>query len=121
MVKYIIIVNVLLAFKLGWDWYAKNKKKRIINHTKSAAIDGALYLAAAYLSFSGIILISGWIILAVGYRWLAFDVLFNLLNKDKWDHYGTSSKLDLWLTKLGKYHLAPKIGLIVLGVILILL
>ncbi len=121
MILFISIVNILLAFKLAWDWYANNKKKRIINHFRSALIDGFLYLIAAYLSFDTLILISGWVILAIGFRWLMFDFLFNIINNDKWNHYGKSAKLDVWLTKLGKWHLTPKFGIIITGIILIIL
>jgi hypothetical protein len=115
--QFIITVNILLAFKLAWDWYAKNKQKMVINHAKSAFFDGFVYVVAAWFSFglSGI----GWVIVAVGYRWIMFDILFNLINGDKWNHYGNSAWTDKQLKKLGKWHLIPKIGVIIIGIILI--
>ena len=116
---YIAIVNVLLVFKLWHDWHAKNVEKRIINHELSAVIDTFIYLVSAYWLFG--FSAAGWIISALAYRWIVFDVGFNLINKDKWDHYGKSSWLDRQLTKLGKFHLLPKLLLLALGIILITL
>lgn len=117
MVIFILIINVLLVFKLWWDFRAK-KSGRIINHEFSALVDGIIYLVSGWLLF-GFLDLAGWFILAVGYRWLTFDLFFNLINKDKWNHYGRSSKLDRFLLKLGKFHLLPKILLIMIGIWLI--
>lgn len=116
---FAIIVNLLLAFKLWWDYRAKNKKHRIINHGLSAAIDGLIYTVSAWFLFG--FDAGGWILLAIGYRWIMFDFLFNKLNDDDWDHYGLSSKLDRFMRVLGKWHLVPKILTIVLAVALILI
>jgi hypothetical protein len=123
---YIAMVIVLLSFKLVYDFRAKNTDKRIINHLRSALIDGFMYIGASFIlllwgeGFTHKVVI-GFIILSVGFRWLFFDILFNLLNKDKWNHYGKSSKLDRFLTKLGKFHLIPKLLIIIAGLILILI
>lgn len=58
--------------------------------------------------------------LAIGLRWLLFDLFFNLINDWEWNNYGSSSKLDKFLLNLGDFHLLPKIALIVLGIILII-
>lgn len=119
---YAIIVNLLLAFKVIWDYQAKNKEHRIINHARSAIIDGAIYVVASWLLFlPDVYTIAGAVILAVGYRWIAFDVSFNLANGDKWNHYGTSSVLDKLMTKAGKYHILIKAVPIVIGIILCLI
>ena len=118
MIAFILIVNALLIFKLWWDYRAKNVKHRIINHEQSAAIDGVIYIVSAWLLI-GFPVAAGWVILAVGYRWVMFDIIFNLLNKWKWNHYGKSSRLDRFLGKMGAWHLAPKTALIVLGIVLI--
>jgi len=116
---YIGVFILLLIFKLWWDYRAKNVKKRIINHELSALIDGTIYLVSGWflLGWS----VGGWLILVVGLRWLLFDIIFNMLNGWRWDHYGRSSGVDRFLIKMGKFHLAPKIGLILLGIILIIL
>ena len=116
MIYFIIIVNVLLAFKLWWDYRAKNKG-RIINHGLSAGIDGLIYVISAWFLFG--FDAGGWIVIAIGYRWIFFDLLFNKLNGWKWNHYGRSSWQDRQLKKLGKYHLIPKFALIIIGIIII--
>ena len=115
MICFLIAVNFLLAFKLGWDYYAKNVQKRIINHQRSAIIDGAIY-TACILYFG---LDYGWFFIALSFRWILFDLLFNLLNKDKWNHYGTSSVLDKFLSKTGKWHLVIKLIPAIVGIILL--
>ena len=115
---YAIIVNLLLAFKVIWDYQAKNEEHRIINHGRSAIIDGAIYVLAAWL-------LHGWVyiipltLIAVGYRWIVFDLAFNLANRDKWNHYGTSSVLDRFLTKMGNYHLLIKAIPVVAGLLIL--
>jgi len=119
VIFYILIVNGLLRFKLWWDWRAKNIKKRVINHSLSAAIDTFIYLVSSWYLFGWDA--GGWLILALGYRWLMFDIFFNLSNKDEWWHYGDSSKLDKFLVAMGNFHLVPKIALIILGITIIIL
>jgi hypothetical protein len=114
---FIIIVNLILVFKLFWDTIAKDSG-RIINHSLSAAIDGLLYTLSAWVCFGWDA--GGWIVLAIGYRWIVFDILFNIINGWKWNHYGTSSKLDKFLLSLGNFHLVPKILLIAIGILLII-
>jgi len=117
---YALIVTVLLAFKVVWDYIAKTSG-RIINHSRSALIDVSIYLfTASLLMYPNFLDILGAVILACGYRWIAFDIIFNLINNDKWDHYGTSSKLDVLMTKAGKYHLLIKAVPIIIGIILCL-
>jgi len=114
---YIIIVNALLAFKLWWDKRAKDKG-RVINHSLSAAIDVFIYVVSAWFCVGWDA--GGWIVLAIGYRWLMFDIIFNVINEWEWNHYGSTSRLDRWLTRLNGWHLAPKIILIIFGVLLII-
>jgi hypothetical protein len=99
MVWFIGIVNALLAFKLAWDWYAKNKQKRVINHTQSALIDGVIYVGSAIYLF-GLEQAAGWVIIAIAYRWIFFDLLFNLLNGWPLFYCGQSSKIDRLADKL---------------------
>ena len=115
---YILIINVLLGFKLWWDWRAKNIHKRIINHELSAAIDGLLYTVSAWFCFGWYA--GGWIVLAIGYRWIMFDLIFNLINDWEWNHYGSSSKLDKFLLNLGDFHLVPKLITLAIGILLII-
>jgi len=116
MIYFTLLVVVLLAFKLGWDYYAKNVRKRIIDHRRSAVIDGVLYTVC--LLYFG--LNFGWFFIALSFRWIFFDLFFNLLNKDAWNHYGTSSLLDKILIKTGKYHLLIKLIPILAGLIIVL-
>ena len=113
---FIVAVNLLLGFKLWWDKRAKDSG-RIINHLLSAAIDGCFYVFLAWYCTGWDA--GGWIIIAIGYRWIMFDLLFNILNKDPWNHYGNSSWLDKQLKRCGKWHLVPKILLILIGIIII--
>jgi len=115
---YLSIFTALLGFKLWWDWRAKNKKKRIINHFRSAAIDAFIYGISGYLLFGW--QFYGWLVLSLGLRWLLFDLFFNIINDWEWNHYGSSSKLDKFLLNFGDFHLLPKFGIILIGIILIL-
>ena len=116
---YLSIFSILLCFKLWWDWRAKTKQKRIINHFRSALIDGLIYGITGYLLFKWEFY--GWFVLVIGLRWLLFDFFFNLINDWEWNHYGSSSKLDKFLLNLGDFHLLPKIGIIITGILLIIL
>ena len=110
-----LIFVILLAFKLYWDYVAKNEKKRVINHALSAFLDSLVYLAAIYV----LQLSLGWLIVLWGCRWLFFDLFFNLLNGDAWDHYGSTSKLDIFMTKQGNFHILIKLAVIFLGLIIV--
>ena len=97
--SWITIVGffVLLAVKLGWDWYQKNREHRIINHGKSAFYDFCLYIPLVYFpnnydDFS--LVLFGILQLALA-RGVLFDPLFNLLNNWKFFHLGNSSLLDV--------------------------
>lgn len=102
---YIIIVNLLLAVKVGWDWYAKNKQKRIINHFRSALIDGLLYVVSAYFLLNrmdghSLIDAVGAVAIATSWRWMVFDAIFAKINWGVFEFYGKSSKLDRFLAKM---------------------
>jgi hypothetical protein len=112
-----LIFLVLLIFKLYWDKRAKNKG-RIINHPLSAAIDGLIYIISAWFLFGWDA--GGWIVLAIALRWILFDILFNVINDWEWNHYGSSSRLDRWLTRLDVWHLAPKVILLIFGIVIII-
>lgn len=140
---YFAIVNLLLVIKLGWDWYSKNKKKRIINHGRSVVADGVVYVLSSYFLFCApdwcsLFFMFGVLFISAGYRWVFFDIIFNLINGDKWDHYGNSSKFDLFMIKLrdgwsikilkkqvtirlGKWVILAKAIPIIIGTILVLL
>lgn len=116
---FLIIVNILLAFKLWNDRRLHLDPNKKVNHPLSAAIDGGMYIISSWLLFGwGAI---GWIVLAIGYRWLMFDLLFNLINHWEWNYYGSSSVLDKFLINLGEFHLLPKIILIIAGILIIML
>ena len=61
----------------------------------------------------------GWIVSAAAFRWIAFDILFNIIQGWEWTHYGKSAWLDKQLTKLGRWHLVPKIILLLTGISMI--
>ena len=122
VIWFVAIVNAMLAFKLAWDWYAKNKQKRIINHTRSALIDGAIYVGSVWL----LGLPWAWVVIAVAYRWIMFDLLFNLLNGWRWNFCGNSSKIDFTLDNLDgiddnicKLGVLAKLLLVGLGILLL--
>jgi len=117
---FAIIVNLLLVFKVIWDYQAKNKEHRVINHGRSGIIDGALYVASAWILY-GMIYILPLVLLASGYRWIVFDIAFNLANKDKWNHYGDTSSLDKFMKKSGKYHILIKSVPVIAGIIILCL
>lgn len=120
IIIYIIAINALLVFKLVWDWIAKNKQKRIINHLRSSIIDVSLYtiLAIALFHFRDdleLIVVVGIVIVTVDYRWIAFDALFSLINGKGIDWHGTSSKIDVFLMKFGRYHFFIKLIPVAIG------
>ena len=118
--KYIIIVNLLLAFKICWDSYAKKVQKRIINHWRSGIIDSILYLIFSYLLFKpNWFTIIGFIFLSWSYRWIFFDAIFGKLHWNDWHYHGTSDFLDRWLMKIGKYHFFIKFIPVIIGTVLI--
>ncbi len=114
---FIIIVNILLGFKLYWDKRAKNKG-RIINHAFSATVDTLIYILSAWWLFG--VDAGGWIISALGYRWIFFDLLFNKMNGWKWNHYGLSSRIDRFMFVVGKWHIVIKLTLFLSGIALML-
>lgn len=128
--KFIIIVNLLLVIKLIWDTYNKKVRKRIINHSLSALIDGILYSAASLLLFH---FVEGWkliecvgvVFLATSYRWIFFDAIFAKINYGTWDKHGQSSKVDqflLWFDKrIGRWHVLIKLVPVAIGMSLILI
>jgi len=112
---------MLLVFKVWWDHRAKNKKRRIINHARSAGIDLTIYCISSYLLFNNdLLLLSAWVLTGLSYRWIVFDAVFSKLNWDTWSFYGTSSWIDRQLIKAGKYHLLIKLIPLIIGVTLIL-
>lgn len=115
---YFTFIAVLIAFKVFWDWYAKNKQKRVISHVRSAIIDVVLYSAAA-IYFFGLIHSIAYIILSLSLRWIAFDLFFNLANGDRWNHLGKSSKLDIFLSRF-KYPILIKLIPVAVGATLLL-
>jgi hypothetical protein len=118
---YIGIVNVLLAFKLWWDYRAKTKFGRVIDHKKSVVIDGCIYVVSSLFLFNDWFDAIGFVIIAAGYRWLVFDLLFNWLNGWKWNHEGFSAKLDKFMKKMGPWAEPIKIGVIIVGYLITLL
>ena len=124
MVKLFIGIFLLqLAVKTTGDWLYKKYKRKVINHGLSVAIDFTVYATLSYLAFHTISLLAvvGGVFTLAGGRWILYDLLYNLINKHKWDHYGKSSKLDRFLNKIGKCHMIPKVLLIIVGLLLIII
>ena len=119
---YVLIVNILLAFKLWWDSRAKNKYHRVINHFRSSVIDTTIYVVSSYLLFKPEwLVIIGWIFLAWFWRWLLFDGIYSKLNWGVWDFHGTSSPLDRKLNQIGPWHPLVKLIPLAIGLTLILI
>lgn len=87
----------LLAIKLAWDWYQKNKEKRIINHGKSAFYDVCIYIPLVYFpnDYADFMNVLSGILTLIIARGVFFDPLFNILNGDKFFHLGNSALLDI--------------------------
>ena len=119
MVKFTIVIFLLLAFKMWWDTRAKDKYKRVINHTKSSIIDILLYTLSSILIFDKWYVILGYIILGLSIRWIFFDPIFSKINWGVWDFHGTSSTIDRFLTRLGKYHFFIKLVPVLIAIIFI--
>lgn len=126
VIIYISIFTAQIGVKAFGDWWYKKHKKKIINHTLSSAIDTSIYLLSAYFlfcapSWCSLFFMFGIVFVSWGSRWIIYDLVYNWINKEKWNHYGESGWLDNNLKKIGKYHLAPKFGLIIIGIILLIL
>lgn len=90
---YILIVNLLLFFKLWWDKRAKDSG-RVINHALSSAIDSFIFFIAGFFLFGIGTNLGGFFIASLGYRWLMFDLGFNLINGWHWSNCGDSGFID---------------------------
>lgn len=116
---YIIAINVLVGVKVARDYNLKSKGI-IVNHAKSAFFDVVLYAAAGFLMSGSWLFYLSCLILSLSYRWIVFDIVFNLVNGWKWNHLGNSSNLDLFLKKF-KYPLVVKLIPLIFGSCLLLL
>jgi len=119
MIIHLLIFSGLLTFKLWWDKRAKDSG-RVINHTRSGIIDFLGYAISIYffcgLGIFGMISV---LALTLDLRWILFDIGFNLLNNDKWNHTGNSSFLDVFLDKIdGARDNLSKYGIIIKGILL---
>jgi len=94
----------LIIGKTIYDYIAKNKFKRVINHNFSAFMMVIFYGILSSYIFNDVLLYSNWVafvafILALSIQWILFDILFNIANKDELMHVGKTSKLDKFLSK----------------------
>lgn len=124
MIKIIIFFSIFLValiFKLFWDYRVKNKEKRVINHLKSSIIDGLIYVASALILFGFTCTGAGFVFIAIGLRWVLFDIIFNLLNGWKWNHEGESAKTDKLLKKFRKFDILIRVSPIVIGILILIL
>ena len=113
---YIAVVNVMLLIKLAYDRYSKLVKKEIVNHDLSAGIDTFVYFIVVLLAGMPF----AYILVALSYRWIMFDWLFDMIDKDSTSLYGSSSKIDIFMVKLGKWHIYVKAGVFAISLILAL-
>lgn len=122
MITHFLIFLAQIVFKLFWDKRAKDSG-RIINHTQSAIIDGLIYVASIYfLTDLGIVDMILMFALTCVLRWTIFDIGFNLINGDKWNHAGNSAKLDLFLDKIdGEKDNISKYGIVIKAVLICIL
>ena len=125
IIIFIIAINLTIAFKLWWDWTAKNKEGRIIKHGLSSVIDGSLYVISSLVILGlfgkfNLIVQIGSVVLAVSWRWIIFDILFGDIYWNGIDWHGKSSKLDVWLVKLGRFHFLIKLVPVAIGLALII-
>jgi hypothetical protein len=63
----------------------------------------------------------GAVITTTSWRWIAFDAIFAKINWGTWDKHGTSSKIDVWLLKQGRYHFFIKLIPLAIGILIILI
>ena len=123
---YISIFILQLGVKAFGDWWYKKYKKKIISHGLSVAIDGLIYTIAAYFLFCAPIWCS--IIFMIGIVWtsgamrgILYDLIYNWINEHEWNHYGNSAYWGKLMKKAGKWHMAIKFGLVIIGIIFIIL
>ena len=94
---YILIVHLYIAFKLWWDHRARTRDKRVINHRTSGAVNVLLYTSSALVLLvpqygwwvAGCILWSSFF-----WKWLLFDLGYNIIFKNKWSYCGNWSWID---------------------------
>jgi hypothetical protein len=84
-------------------------------------IDGCIYVVSSLFLFNDWFDAIGFVVMASGYRWLVFDLLFNWLNGWKWNHEGVSPDLDKFMKKMGPWAEPIKIGVIIAGYLITLL
>jgi hypothetical protein len=84
-------------------------------------IDGCIYVVSSLFLFNDWFDAIGFVVMASGYRWLVFDLLFNWLNGWKWNHEGVSALLDKFMKKMGPWAEPIKIGVIIAGYLITLL
>jgi len=117
MIFHFAIFLAQLSFKVFWDKRAKDSG-RIINHFRSALLDIAGYCTSIFVfireDYIGMISL---LFLTCMMRWTLFDICFNIVNKDKWNHTGNSSVLDVFLDKIdGLKDNVSKYGIVIKGI-----
>lgn len=124
-IYFALIVNILLVFKLWNDKRLHDDPDKRVNHWLSAVVDMTIYTVAGWFLLGWDV--GGYLIVALGYRWFMFDILFNKLNKWHWAYCGNTSKMDEIGDELdGKddercyLMLVPKVLLIAGGVLIII-
>lgn len=127
-----IFTGQLLLKTLG-DWWYKNKKKRIINHSLSAGIDISVYIVAGYffiiapLENVSVLFYTGILFTSLSVRWVLYDLIYNSVNKEVWSYCGNSSIMDIKLDLIDgekdndcALGLIIKLGFLVIGGLLII-
>lgn len=100
IIIYISIFTFQLGLKAIGDWWYKNKKKKIINHGLSSGIDIAIYIVAGYFFIIApyepvsVLFSIGVLVTTLSMRWWLYDLIYNIINKEKYNHLGGSAGLD---------------------------
>ena len=120
-VAYFLIVNLLLIWKIFWDCRAMHIEKRIVNKTKSALIDGSVYIMSLVSLGFGWVWGAGLFLASLTYRWVFFDIGFNLANNRNWRYYGENAWTDRFLKKVGYWDIPIKLIPAIIGIVLIII
>lgn len=127
---YIAIFTFQLCLKALGDWWYKKYKKRIINHGVSSAIDIVIYVISGYFFIvvpfepTSAIFAIGTLIFTLSLRWWLYDLIYNIVNKEKLNNLGGSAWLDgmlIWFESKGISQYIIKAAVSGIGIFLIII
>lgn len=90
---YLVVLWVVNA------WHDADYYNKVNTHISGAALACMIVLGlflmpiknADYIDYINLVIVS------LSFRWIVFDISYNLMIKQKWYYVGTTSKLDKWL------------------------